>query len=354
MPVEPLAHYLRDLASASPAPGGGAAAALTVAQGLALLAMACNLTLGRKKFAAVEEQVRAIGDHVAASWPAALAEAHADMAAFGEVIAAYRLPANTRAEKGARQEAIAEASCKAAEPPLRLMALAAQALPLADQMEQMGNPNVVSDVRIARLLLIAGCQASQENVAINLQGLARDHPHVSQLRRRLANHLCARVLHGKLPATAVAFPGGQALAAVIEVVRTFVSSLGLAPPPLWLLLPSNRSSADLPHVRASAEETLHAFAAAGVPAKLVAEEDLPAGASALAELLASHALKIVHGPLPTSLPAPAVDSDLACLADEAPCLSPAREQASPPPIATLLVCYLACALVNGATVESRN
>lgn len=183
--LDGLKPYLNDLASASPAPGGGVAAAVTVAQGLALLSMVCNLTLGKKRFSAVDGQVKGILEQVSAMRAKALSEAEADMNAFGNVMNAYQMPSESGEQQSRKRDALAKATREAAEPPCRLMELATQALPLADQLEQIGNPNVVSDVLVGRHLLMAGYQASKENVEVNLRSLPADDPFVCEMRTKI-------------------------------------------------------------------------------------------------------------------------------------------------------------------------
>ncbi len=192
MLLDGLKPYLNDLASASPAPGGGAAAAVTVAQGLALLSMVCNLTIGKKAFGAVEDQAKDILEQVSVMRAEALSEAETDMIAFTVVMKAYQMPAETDEQKSTKKAALANATRNAAEPPFRLMTLAAQALPLADQLEKIGNPNVLSDVFVGRHLLIAGYKSSKENVEINLNNLSPDDPFINEMRVKM-NDLAASV-----------------------------------------------------------------------------------------------------------------------------------------------------------------
>jgi formiminotetrahydrofolate cyclodeaminase len=183
--LDGLKPYLHELASASPAPGGGAAAAVTVAQGLALLSMVCNLTIGKKKFSAVENQVKDILEQLSTMRAAALSGAEADMNAFTVVMQAWRMPAETDAQQSIRKAALATATRNAAEPPFRLMALAARAFPLADQLEKIGNPNVLSDVFVGRHLLMAGYKSSKENAEVNLNSLSPEDSFVSEMRAKI-------------------------------------------------------------------------------------------------------------------------------------------------------------------------
>ena len=185
MLLNELKPYLNELASASPAPGGGAAAAVTVAQGLALLSMVCNLTIGKKKFSTVETQAKDILEQLSVMRAEALSGAEADMNAFTAVMKAYQMPAKTDEQKSTRKAALEKATRHAAEPPFRLMTLASGALPLADQLEKIGNPNVLSDVFVGRHLLIAGYKSSKENVAVNLNSLPPEDSFVSEMRARM-------------------------------------------------------------------------------------------------------------------------------------------------------------------------
>jgi formiminotetrahydrofolate cyclodeaminase len=183
--LDGLKPYLNDLASASPTPGGGAAAAVTVAQGLALLSMVCNLTIGKKAFSAVEDQAKDILEQLSTLRAEALSEAEADMNAFTVVMQAWQMPAEIDEQKSTRKVTLAKATRNAAKPPFRLMALAARALPLADQLEIMGNPNVLSDVLVGRHLLMAGYKSSMENVEVNLNNLSTEDPFVSEMRTKM-------------------------------------------------------------------------------------------------------------------------------------------------------------------------
>jgi len=183
--LDRLKPYLDELSSAAPTPGGGSAAAVTVAQGLALLSMVCNLTIGKKKFAAVEDEVKNILDQLSSMQSAALYEAEADMHAFTGVMTAYQMPAETAEQKSAKKATLEKATRNAAEPPFRLMSLAARALPIANQLEKIGNPNVLSDVLVGRHLLVAGYRSSRENVEVNLKSLSPEDPFVSEMRAKM-------------------------------------------------------------------------------------------------------------------------------------------------------------------------
>jgi formiminotetrahydrofolate cyclodeaminase/predicted GIY-YIG superfamily endonuclease len=176
--------FLDELASASPTPGGGSASALAAAMGAAMVTMACNLTIGREQFKAVEEELRGVRDHAEALRKALTTAVDADTAAYSAVSAAYKLPKSTDAEKTARSAAIQEALHGATEVPLLVARAASELLPLVRIAQEKANPNVASDARVAELLAEAGRAGAIANVEINL-GSLKDAEYVQHVRMEL-------------------------------------------------------------------------------------------------------------------------------------------------------------------------
>jgi len=166
-----IAAYLGRLASGDPTPGGGAAAAVTAAQGVALLSMVCNLTLGKKRFADVEDEVQSILETCETARRQMLVLGDRDMEVFGTIMEVYRMPKTTPEETEARSAAIQAALKASSEVPFELFKRCQALLPLADRLEQIGNPNVLSDVIVGRHLLIAGMLSARANVEVNLDGI---------------------------------------------------------------------------------------------------------------------------------------------------------------------------------------
>jgi formiminotetrahydrofolate cyclodeaminase len=184
---EQVGAWLDALASASPAPGGGAAAALGASIGASLICMVCNLTLGKPKYAAFEQSMTAALARAEAIRRAALSLADEDARAFDAVIAAYRLPRASDAEQAARSEAIAQASLDAAAVPLRTAELAAEVIELAAALVDGANANAISDVAVAAQMARAALDASLINVEINLAALG-DAPRTRALAADLDRH----------------------------------------------------------------------------------------------------------------------------------------------------------------------
>ena len=178
-------EFLRRLASGDPTPGGGAASALAGALGASLVSMVCNLTLGRERYADLEadaRQIQAEADALRVRLQEGIDE---DAAAYGKVIATYRLPRGTDEEKAARSDAIQAATHEAAEVPLGLVEASAQVIDLAERALGKTNPNAASDLAVAALLGVAGLDGAAANVEINLSSL-KDEAVKGPLADRLA------------------------------------------------------------------------------------------------------------------------------------------------------------------------
>ena len=160
----PVSAYVETLASSSPTPGGGSASALSAA----MVAMACNLTVGREKFKAVEAELHDVLVQATDLQRDLLAAVDDDTTAYDAVSAAYKLPKGTDEEKQARTAAVQQALQGASEVPLRVARAAAAVARLAKVAQAKANPNVASDAYVAELLARAGRDGAIANVEINL------------------------------------------------------------------------------------------------------------------------------------------------------------------------------------------
>lgn len=167
-----ISEYIEVLSSEAPAPGGGAVAALTAAQGAALIVMVANLTIGKKKYAEYEELNIGARDEARTYLEQLMKGVDEDKEAFEQVSKAYSMAKQTDSEKAARREAMAIASVGAADAPLKLMRAGVCALRLAADMIGKSNANLVSDLYVAALNLNAGVQAASYNVAANIPYIA--------------------------------------------------------------------------------------------------------------------------------------------------------------------------------------
>ncbi len=181
----PLREYLTDAASGEPTPGGGSVAAVVGALATTMATMGANFTLGRPKFAQHDQQVQAEMDRLEAQRTAYLELMQEDMAAYGRVLAAYRLPKSSDEEKQVRRQAIQQALREAMAVPLQSAAAALSTLQSSAVLAGMVNPNLLSDVAVAAVLAEAVFECGQINVEINLSQI-KDESLVQQTRQRLA------------------------------------------------------------------------------------------------------------------------------------------------------------------------
>ncbi len=168
---ETLGTWLDQLGSSAPAPGGGAAAAMNAAIGAALISMVANLTIGKAAYAAHEEHATNVRTNADALRERALQLAANDAEAFDALMATFRLPRTTDAEKATRTAAIQEATEAAARVPLRIAETAAEVIRLAQTLPGRSNPNVLSDVAVAAASAAAALESAALNVEINLRSL---------------------------------------------------------------------------------------------------------------------------------------------------------------------------------------
>ena len=181
-----LDGFLEELSSAAPAPGGGSAAALAGALAGALVAMVARLTLGRKALAAVEPRAREILTAADALRLELRRLVDDDAAAYLAVRAAYGIPKDDPARRGAIDTAL----LGAAQPPLAAARAAARLIALAQEVGEIGNKNAVSDARVALGLARAALAGAVENVTVNVAALSnpRDGRAVLEEAERLARN----------------------------------------------------------------------------------------------------------------------------------------------------------------------
>lgn len=165
------ATFLDQLASAAPTPGGGSAAAVMGAMGAALVSMVAHLTIGKKGYEAREADARALLADSEALRARMMPMVADDASAFDSLMAAYRLPKATDAEKAVRGEAI-QAGLKAATlAPLQCARAAAEGMRLASRALGISHPSVISDVGVAALASLAALRSAALNVRINVPQL---------------------------------------------------------------------------------------------------------------------------------------------------------------------------------------
>jgi formiminotetrahydrofolate cyclodeaminase len=170
-----LKDYIAQTASSSPAPGGGSASALAGALGTALAEMVINLTVGKKKYVDVSEELSSLLPKLTTIRNELAHAVDRDAEAFNAVMKAFGMPKETDEQIRARSAAIQEATVEATRVPLSVMMAALKALEMTAVVAQKGNKNSISDAGVAGLLLASAIDGAAYNVKINLPGLPADH-----------------------------------------------------------------------------------------------------------------------------------------------------------------------------------
>ena len=178
-----LSRFADELASSSPAPGGGSVAALAGALSVSLSAMVGNLTFGKKGYGEVSAEIEDLAVRAQELKRFFLEAVDRDTASFNRVMAAIRLPKKTGAEVARRQGEIEAANKEAAKVPLDVMEKAVEAAELAREMTEKGNRNSLSDAGVAGLAAEMAGLGAFYNVLINL-GQIDDFAFTTEMRRR--------------------------------------------------------------------------------------------------------------------------------------------------------------------------
>jgi glutamate formiminotransferase/formiminotetrahydrofolate cyclodeaminase len=168
---ESLSGFVGSVASPSPTPGGGSVAAHAGALGAALAQMVAGLTMGKKKYVAVDAEMREIAVRAAALGNTLSGLVARDAAAYAVVAAAYKLPAETDAQQAEKSAKIDDALMHAADVPLETAQACAVVAEIALAVAERGNTNAASDAGVAALLAEAGCIGASYNVRINVASL---------------------------------------------------------------------------------------------------------------------------------------------------------------------------------------
>ena len=186
--------FIDELASNSPAPGGGSVAALCGSLAAGLEAMVANLTLGKEKYRTGWDKMHKVleeGEKLRAEFISLMNE---DTESFNLFMQALKMPKETEEQKASRKAAMGEASKAATAVPLRTLESCVKAAELSFTVAKYGNSNAVSDAGVAALLAEAAGKAASYNVKIDLPGIA-DEAFAKECRERMEKALAEVVKH---------------------------------------------------------------------------------------------------------------------------------------------------------------
>ena len=170
-----LVEFNNEIDSASPAPGGGSVSALASSIGVSLSRMVGHLTVGKKKFRALDEDVqnkfKSIEEEFLLIKTELTSLIDKDTDAFNLIMAGFKLPKETEEQKQIRKQKILEGTIEAIKVPFIVARLSLRALRNMDYILKYGNKNTISDVGVSTLMLYSGLEGAILNVKINVPGL---------------------------------------------------------------------------------------------------------------------------------------------------------------------------------------
>lgn len=185
-------EYIANVASGDPTPGGGSVSALAGSLGGALTSMVKNLTVGKKAYEELPDEIKSElienSNEVGKLTESLNKIVDEDTKAFDEVMKAFKLPKETDEEKAARSAAIQSGYRIALEVPLRCGEKCLRLLELQEVFAKHGNVNAITDVGVGTLLAYTGLEGALFNVTINL-GSIKDEKYKREISTKVDNLL---------------------------------------------------------------------------------------------------------------------------------------------------------------------
>ncbi len=175
--------FLEVLSSKEPVPGGGGASAAVGAFGAALGMMVTNLTVGKKKYADVEEEIIGIRGRLKEIRDRLIGLTDQDAKAFEPLSRAYGMPKDTEEERIEKERVMEQALYEASVVPLQIMETVGEAMKELEILEKKGSRIAVSDVGVGILFAQAALEGASLNVFINTR-LMKDKGRAQELNRR--------------------------------------------------------------------------------------------------------------------------------------------------------------------------
>jgi len=195
-------EFIDVLASAAPIPGGGGASALVGSLGMALGSMVGNLTLGKKKYESVQEDIKVILEKASVLQKELMELVEKDAEVFEPLSRAYGLPKNTEEEQKARDTVMEEALRLACSVPVKIMEKALDAIALHEELAQKGTRIAISDVGVGVLFCKSALMGGSLNVFINTR-LMKDKAYAEEINSKTEKMLAEGISRADSVYTAV-------------------------------------------------------------------------------------------------------------------------------------------------------
>lgn len=179
-----ITEFLEETASNRPVPGGGSIAAQSGATAAALVEMVANLTIGKKAYENVSDEMHQIILQATALRSFFIQAIDEDSNAFDGVMAAYKLPKENEQEKGIRSAKIENGTKQAALVPLEVARKSLEVIKLSDKVVLKGNKNAITDGAVSAMMARTAALSAIYNVKINL-GTIKDIDFVNETAREI-------------------------------------------------------------------------------------------------------------------------------------------------------------------------
>ncbi len=180
-----LKAFLDETASKAPVPGGGSIAAMSAATAAALTEMVANLTIGKKGYDDVQEEMAELASTLPNVRNGFIADIDRDADAFNKVMDAFKMPKETDEEKAERRQAIQDGMKNAATVPLEVARNAFGIMEFAAKVVEKGNKNAVTDGAVAAMMARTAVLSALFNVKINL-GSIKDEEFVKKVSEEVS------------------------------------------------------------------------------------------------------------------------------------------------------------------------
>lgn len=175
--------FLEVLSSAAPVPGGGGTSAAVGAFASALGMMVANLTVGKKKYADVEEEIKEVRGQLKHLQDKLVELTDEDAKAFEPLSRAYGLPKDTKEQKAEKERILEDALYEASVVPMQIMETILQVVHLLEVLGEKGSRIAISDVGVGILFAQAALEGASLNVFINTK-LMKDRERAEQMNQR--------------------------------------------------------------------------------------------------------------------------------------------------------------------------
>lgn len=208
-----------ELASESPAPGGGSVSALCGALSAGLSSMVANLTFEKKGFEKHKDAMESVASRAQRLKEFFLGAVDDDTQAFNQIVEARRLPKSSESEIALRNDALFAANERAIRVPLSVLTATEELLELAKKVIADGNPNSLSDAGCAVLNAVAAAEGAYMNVLINLSGLGREGKE-GELKKQVAAQAEATIVRVRKESTQLTDKTFETLESALKLKAT--------------------------------------------------------------------------------------------------------------------------------------